>query len=245
MKREVLVQYLNSYLKTAETDDVSDNGLQVEGDLEIRRVAFAVDVCQAAIGAAIAADAQMLIVHHGLFWGRPLLLVGPHRRRVQSLLAAGLSLYAVHLPLDLHPEVGNNVQLARLLGLRVTGAFGDVGVKAEADVGLTIGNLVERVESALGIVPRVQAGGPAKVQHVAIVTGRVPREIAGAALAGCDTLITGEPLHDVFHDPAEYGINVVFAGHYATERVGLKALSSHLKTELGIETIFIDLPTGL
>jgi len=245
MKREALVRYLDNYLKIAESEDPSDNGLQVEGDSEVRRVAFAVDVSQAAVDAAIAADAQMLIVHHGLFWGRPVLLVGPHQRRVKALLSADCSLYAVHLPLDLHPEVGNNVQLARLLGLRVTGPFGDVGVEAEAEAGLTLGELERRVESALGIVPRVQAGGPAEVQRAAIVTGRVPREIAGAALAGFDTLITGEPLHDVFHDPAEYGINVVFAGHYATERVGLRALARHLETELGVETIFIDLPTGL
>jgi len=245
MKREALVQYLNSYLKIAESEDISDNGLQVEGDAEVCRVAFAVDVCQAAVDAAVAAGAQMLIVHHGMFWGRPVLLVGPHLHRVKALLAAGCSLYAVHLPLDLHPEVGNNVQLARLLGLRVTAPFGDVGVEAEAEAGLTLDDLVARVESTTGVVPRVQAGGPAEVQRVAVVTGRVPREIAGAALAGCDTLITGEPLHDVFHDPAEYGINVVFAGHYATERVGLKALASHLQTEFGLETIFIDLPTGL
>jgi putative NIF3 family GTP cyclohydrolase 1 type 2 len=100
------------------------------------------------------------------------------------------------------------------------------------------------VESALGVVPEVQACGPDEVQRVAIVSGRVPREIAGAALAGCDTLVTGEPLHDSYHDPAEYGINVIFAGHYGSEQVGLQALARHLEAEFDLETVFIDLPTG-
>jgi putative NIF3 family GTP cyclohydrolase 1 type 2 len=110
---------------------------------------------------------------------------------------------------------------------------------------LTLSRLVAQVETVLGIAPRVQACGPAAVQRVAIMSGRVPREIGGAARAGCDTLLTGEPLHDVFHDPAEYGINVIFAGHYATERVGLQALARHLEALFDLETTFIDVPTGL
>lgn len=245
MQRSALVQHLNSYLKTEEIEDVSNNGLQVEGAAEVHRVAFAVDGCHAAIEAAIAAGAQMLIVHHGLFWGRPLPLAGPHRRRVKALLDADCSLYAVHLPLDGHPEVGNNVELARQLGLKVMGSFSDVGVEARAPSGLTLSVLVEQIEAELRVRPRVQGCGPEIVRRVAIMSGRVPREIARAAEAGCDTLITGEPLHDVYHDPAEYGINVIFAGHYATEKVGLQALARHLETTFGLETTFIDLPTGL
>ncbi|MBC8448010.1 MAG: Nif3-like dinuclear metal center hexameric protein [Chloroflexi bacterium] len=245
MQRKALVQYLNSTLKIEEIEDISNNGLQVEGADEVQCVAFAVDGCQAAIEAAIAADAHMLIVHHGLFWSRPLLLVGPHRRRVKALLDAGCSLYAAHLPLDVHPEVGNNVQLARLLGLTVTGDFGDVGVEAQAPEGLTLSVFVAQVQRALGYAPRLQAHGPEVVQRIAIMSGRATREIAEAALAGCDTFLTGEPLHDVYHDPVEYGINVIFAGHYATEKVGLQALARHLEAEFGLNTVFVDLPTGL
>jgi len=245
VQRTTLVQYLDSYLKIEEIEDTSNNGLQVEGTVEVRCVAFAVDACQVSIDAAIAAGAQMLIVHHGLFWSKPLPLVGPHRRRVKALLDADCSLYAAHLPLDVHPEVGNNVELARLLGLTVAGDFGDVGVVAHAPAGLTLSALVEQVEAVLGFTPRVQACGPETVQRVAIVSGGPARNIAKAAQAGCDTYLTGEPSHSVYHDPAEYGINVIFAGHYATEKVGLQALARHLEAKFGLETTFIDLPTGL
>jgi dinuclear metal center YbgI/SA1388 family protein len=244
MLRNLLVQHLDSTLKIDEIEDVSNNGLQVEGASEVRRLAFAVDACQASIEAAIAAGAQMLIVHHGLFWGRPLLLVGPHRKRVKALLDANCSLYAAHLPLDAHPQMGNNAVLARLLGLTVTGGFAGVGVEAMAPPGLTLGTLVAQTESLLGVSPRVQAHGPENVQRVAIMSGRATNEIAGAARAGYDTLLTGEPLHEVFHDPVEYGINVIFAGHYATERVGVQAVARHVEELFGLETVFIDIPTG-
>ena len=137
MQREALVTYLDDYLGCRGTTDYSDNGLQVEGGDEVTRLAFAVDACQETIVGAVAAGAQMLIVHHGLFWGKVLRIVGPHRRRVQALLDGGCSLYAAHLPLDRHPEVGNNAQLARLLGLTVVGGLGEafglpVGVIATA-----------------------------------------------------------------------------------------------------------------
>jgi dinuclear metal center YbgI/SA1388 family protein len=245
MQRTDLVHYLDSYLQVAEIDDVSANGLQVEGSASVQRLAFAVDACQAAIEAAVTGAAQMLIVHHGLFWGQPVPVVGPHRRRVKALLDADCSLYAVHVPLDIHPVVGNAVCLARLLGLSVLGDFGTAGVEAHAPAGLTLTALAERAEALLGASPNVLAGGPGVVQRVGIVTGRAPREIARAAEAGYDTLVTGEPLHDIYHHAIEYGINVIFAGHYATETVGLRALADHLHAQFELETMFIDLPTGL
>ena len=118
MNRDALVSYLDDYLGVRAAQDTSDNGFQVEGADEVSRLAFAVDTCQETIEGAIAGGAQMLIVHHGLFWGKPLRIVGPHRRRVKALLDGHCSLYAVHLPLDRHAEVGNNAQLARLLGVQ-------------------------------------------------------------------------------------------------------------------------------
>jgi dinuclear metal center YbgI/SA1388 family protein len=250
MNRDALVSYLDDYLGVRASQDYSDNGLQVEGADEVARLAFAVDTCQETIEGATASGAQMLIVHHGLFWGRPLRIVGPHRRRVKALLDGRCSLYAAHLPLDRHPEVGNNAQLARLLGLAVTDglgvAFGQpVGVVATAPAGLTRDRLAAELAAILGSAPLLTPGGPAEVRRVGIISGGAAKEIAEAAAAGCDTYIPGEASHSSYHDAAEYGVNVIYAGHYATETVGLKALAMHLSELLGLPGIFIDLPTGL
>jgi len=248
MQREALVTYLDDYLGCRSTTDYSDNGLQVEGSDDVTRLAFAVDACQETIAGAVAAGAQMLIVHHGLFWGKVLRVVGPHRRRVQALLGGDCSLYAAHLPLDRHPEVGNNAQLARLLDLTVTGGLGEafglaVGVIATATTTRTA--LVARLAASLGVTPLVLPAGPEHVQRVGIISGGAARDIATAAAAGCDTYITGETSHSSYHDAAEYAINVIYAGHYATETVGLKALATHLDVQFALPSMFIDRPTGL
>jgi dinuclear metal center YbgI/SA1388 family protein len=248
MNRDMLVAYLDDYLGCRGSADYSDNGLQVEGSADITRLAFAVDTCQETITGAVAAGAQMLIVHHGLFWGKVLMIVGPHHRRVQALLDAGCSLYAAHLPLDRHPEVGNNAQLARLLGLTVTGGLGEafglpVGVIATATTTRTA--LVARLQASLGVTPLVLAGGPEVVQRIGIISGGAARDVVAAAAAGCDTYITGETSHSSYHDAAEYGVNVIYAGHYATETVGLKALAAHLDMQFALPSTFIDRPTGL
>jgi len=250
MKRDALVEYLDAFLGSHTIQDRSNNGLQVEGSDEIALVAFAVDACQATIDAACAAGAQMLIVHHGLFWGEPLCIVGPHRRRVGALLAAGCSLYAVHLPLDRHELVGNNTELARLVGLTPVGQVGEasgqlVGIIASAPDGTALDDLVARVETAVGARPFVQACGPASVARVAILSGGAARWIAEAATKGCDTFLTGETSHSHYHEAAEYDINVIYAGHYATETVGLHALARHLHEQFDLETVFLDEPTGM
>jgi dinuclear metal center YbgI/SA1388 family protein len=249
MQRDALVTYLDDYLGCRDAGDYSDNGLQVEGAGDVTRLAFAVDACQETIARAVAAGARMLIVHHGLFWGKALMVVGPHRRRVQALLDGGCSLYAAHLPLDRHPEVGNNAQLARLLGLTVVGGLGEafglpVGVIATTAT-TTRTALVARLGAGLGVTPLVLPGGPEQVQRVGIISGGAARDIATAAAAGCDTYITGEASHSSYHDAAEYGVNVIYAGHYATETVGLRALAAHLDVQFALPATFIDRPTGL
>jgi dinuclear metal center YbgI/SA1388 family protein len=249
MQRDALVTYLDDYLSCRGTGDYSDNGLQVEGSDDVTRLALAVDACQETIARTSAAGARMLIVHHGLFWGKALMVVGPHRRRVQALLDGGCSLYAAHLPLDRHPEVGNNAQLARLLGLTVVGGLGEafglpVGVIATA-AATPRTTLVARLAASLGVTPLVLAEGPEQVQRIGIISGGAARDIATAAAAGCDTYITGETSHSSYHDAAEYGVNVIYAGHYATETVGLKALAAHLDVQFGLPSTFIDRPTGL
>lgn len=250
MKRDDLVSYLDEYLAVRDAPDYGENGLQVEGGEEVTRVAFAVDACQASIDAAAEAGAGMLVVHHGLFWGKPILVVGQHRRRVKRLLDGGCSLYAVHLPLDRHPEVGNNVQLARLLGLRVVGPLGEafghpVGVIAEPPAPVLRSDLVGRLTRGLGQEPMVLPAGPSEVLRAGIISGGAARQAAEAAAAGCDTYLTGETSHQNYHDAAELGINVIFGGHYATETLGLRALADHLASHHGLETVFIDLKTGL
>jgi dinuclear metal center YbgI/SA1388 family protein len=240
-----LVHYLDTYLQVAQIEDVSNNGLQVEGADEVGLVALAVDVCQATIDGAIERGAQMLIVHHGLLWGAAFPLVGRHRRQVKALLDNDCSLYASHLPLDLHPEVGNNVQYARVAGLEVAGPFGLYGIEATAPDGLDLEVLIDRLRKSLQVEPLVIRGAEALVHRVAIISGRSPTDVVLAAQQGYDTCLSGEPAHSVYHVASECGINLVFGGHYATETLGPKALARHVEAELALNTVFIDAPTGL
>jgi len=251
MKRKELTAYLDSYLRIAEIEDSSQNGLQVEGPEEVTRVAFAVDACQAAFEQAVAAGAQLLVVHHGLLWSKPLRLVGPNLRRVKTLVEGSCGLYGVHLPLDAHPEVGNNAELARLLGLEDTRAFGkyrgiEIGVAGVLKPPLEMPALICRLTQALTTPPiRVLAHGPAEATRVGCVSGCAADMVDQAEGAGLDTYVTGETSHSCFHQALERGLNVLFAGHYATETLGVKALARHLEKKFGLETAFLDVPTGM
>ncbi len=250
MEREALVDYLDELLEVASIEDRSNNGLQVEGVRTVERVAFAVDASLAAFEAAVAAGAQLLVVHHGLFWGEPIMLTGIHRRRIQALLAAGVSLYAVHLPLDFHSQLGNNAVLARWLGLQEAGPFGQykghpAGVAGSLPQTVSLNTFAARVEEALGEpVIRIWPFGPSEVRRVGIVSGGAGFLLDQAAEAGVHVYLTGEMSHSAYHQAQELGLNVVFGGHYATETAGLKALADQLAREFGLETIFLDLPTG-
>jgi dinuclear metal center YbgI/SA1388 family protein len=250
MQRDELVHYLDRYLRIDAIADYGPQGLQVEGAGEVTRIAFTVDAGLPCIDAAIKIGAQMQIVHHGLFWGAQELIRGPFGRKIQRLLQANLNLYAAHLPLDAHPELGNNVELARLLELTVESWFcnvkgTDIGVIAAASDGLTLDMLAAALKSRLGAEARALAHGPALVKRVAIVSGSGIDHAREAAALGADTFITGETSHAHFYTAVELGMNVLFAGHYATETVGLKALGRHLNGKFGLETVFIDLPTGM
>jgi len=250
MDRDQLVAYLDEYLHIETFDDSSNNGLQVEGGDEVDRLALAVDASLASIEGTIAAQAQMLLVHHGLFWGQPILVTGPHRRRLERLLAAGVSLYAAHLPLDCHPQVGNNATLARWLGLQEVAPFGDykghqIGVAGRLTAPLALAEFVAQVEGALGeTVIKVWPFGSDSVQRVAIVSGSAASLLDQVAALGVDVYLTGEVSHSAYHQARELGLNVLFAGHYATETAGLKALAERLNQRFGLEAVFLDLPTG-
>jgi dinuclear metal center YbgI/SA1388 family protein len=246
-----LTRYLDDYLRVAE--EVADapealNGLQVGNAGEITRLAAAVDMCEATVRLAIQQRADCLLVHHGLFWGGLRPLVGPAHRRVAALIQGNIALYAAHLPLDRHPEVGNNSVLARLLGVTVRGEFGSyhgapIGVWGEYSGKRD--ELSWSLTKALGTAPRLLPFGPERVQRIGIVTGAGGSLIPQAAAAGLDTYVTGEGQHWTFFDAEELGINVFYAGHYATETVGVKALAEHAARKFDLPWVFLDHPTGL
>ena len=256
-----IVRYIDEYLRVGEVPDERNavNGLQVENAGTIGGIVAAVDASQATIDGVVAdldrdGPPPMLLVHHGLFWDGNVPLTSRRYRRVKALLDHDLPLYSAHIPLDLHPEVGNNVVLAERLGLAVEGWFGDykgvpIGVWGHAPPRLVPrAALVADVNHALGTHEqgaRLIAGGPERVARVGIITGGAGSMIAAARDAGLDTFITGEGAHYTYFDAMEWGINVIFAGHYATETLGVQALASHLAERFELEWEFHDHPTGL
>jgi len=246
-----VVEFLDGYLRVDEIPDYpgAHNGLQVASRSPVEKVAAAVDACQATVEDAAAAGAQLLLVHHGLFWGDPLPVTGRTYRRLRACFDADLAVYSAHLPLDVHDEVGNNVLLAARLGLEVEGRFGvhegleGLGVWSVADLGRE--ELVERVGEACGGEPLLVPGGPAHVRRVGVVTGAASSVLPQARAEGLDTFITGEGPHHSYHDAMEWGLNLMYAGHYATETFGVRALSERLGEEFGVERTFLDHPTGL
>ncbi len=250
MRRDELVAWLDDYLKTSSIPDKSLNGLQVEGGEEVAKVVVAVDASYNTFEMAVARGADLLIVHHGLFWGSPLPLVGPHARRVRYLLDHGVSLYASHLPLDAHQEVGNNWGLARMLGLDDLEGFvplagTHLGVKGRFTEPIGLHALAELIEKTLGEQVMVHAGGPDPVSSIGIVTGGAAGEVVRAAAEGLDAFLTGEPKHDTFYESFERGVSSLFAGHYMTETVGVQLLAEKLEATFGLQTDFVMLPTGL
>lgn len=260
MKTTDLVRYLDTYLNVAHTPDRSNNGLQVqaEGD-EVTRVAFAVDACLASFRAAIAANAHLLVVHHGLFWSEHIQITGTHFGRVKTLIAGGCGLYASHIPLDAHAEVGNNIELARIIGLQEVQPWGmykgtTIGFVGNLPRQMLVSELSALLEERIGRAPLTQLpqGHPASLsrgegfcRRIAICSGFGVTFLDEAVAAGADTLLTGETSHQWFHRVEESSMAVIYGGHYNTETVGLKALARHIEHQFGLETVFINLPTGL
>ncbi len=247
-----VTEYLDRYLRIAEVPDYPEalNGLQVENGGDVTAIVAAVDASQRTIDRVVAESppGTLLVVHHGLFWDGSQPMTARRYRRLKALLDHDVAVYAAHIPLDLHPEVGNNAVLARLLGILDPVPFDEFrGVPFGASGHLVIGRdmLAVRLEELLGQRVHVIAGGPATSVRVGIITGGGGSRIAAAATAGLDTFITGEGAHHTTFDALEAGINVLYAGHYATETVGVKALAEHLGGRFGLAWEFHDHPTGL
>ena len=245
-----VVAFLDEHLSIARVPDYPNarNGLQVERDGAVKRVAFAVDAGLAVIEEAGRRKADLLVVHHGLFWGGLQPIVGPFYKRVHALMEANIGLYSAHLPLDVHPEHGNNVLLARALGIEIEGTFADYG---GTDVGmwgvLEIRReaLAARLDAVLGCRIRMIPGGSERIRRVGVITGGAGSQIAAATRLSLDAFVTGEVAHHHYFDAMEGGINVYVGGHYATEVWGVRALGRYLEDTLGLECSFIDHPTGL
>jgi dinuclear metal center YbgI/SA1388 family protein len=250
MRAEELVRYLDGYLRIAEIPDSGHawNGLQVEGTRPVERLGVAVDCGERTLADAVERGCDFLIVHHGLFWDGGLPLVGRRYRRLRRLMDAGVWLYGAHIPLDIHPDVGNSVVLARAMGIEVEGTFGDyggveIGVKGRLEIRREA--LAARLDELLDQPVRLVAGGPERVQTVGVVTGAGGSMIGAAIAAGVDAFVTGEGAHHTWFDAMEGGINVYYGGHYATETWGVRALAEHLRERFGLPHEFIDHPTGM
>lgn len=246
-----LTAYLDEYLRIREVPDEANavNGLQVENASgSVGRIVAAVDASLTTIESA--GRSVLLLVHHGLFWDGNVPITGPRYRRVRALLEQDAALYSAHIPLDVHPGVGNNAVLARQLGLRAPGPFDNyrgvaLGAQGTLDPAEPREAFTARVEKLLGAKARLIPGGPALVQRVGIITGGAGGRIRAASEAGLDTYLTGEGAHHTYFDAMELGVNVVYAGHYATETVGVQALAAHLGDKFGLSWVFHDHPTGL
>ncbi|MBW3534928.1 MAG: Nif3-like dinuclear metal center hexameric protein [Gemmatimonadetes bacterium] len=250
MKLESLLEYLAGYLSIADHPDYDTalNGLQVEGPPEVSHLSAAVDASEATIDDAARLESDLLLVHHGIFWGGLRPLTGPRFRRVKRLVEAGVGLYSAHLPLDGHPEVGNCILLARALGLEVEDRFGSyrgapLGWWGTVDTDRD--GLAARVEASVEGPVRLIPGGPERIRRVGVLTGGGGSFVEEAARMGLDAYVTGEGSHHTAIDATEMGINLLYAGHYRTETFGVRALGAHLSERFGLAWEFLDHPTGM
>lgn len=253
MKTAELITYLDSYLEINKIPDASLNGLQVEGKAEVNKIGVAVDACVDSIVAAAEAGVDLLMVHHGLFWDKPMRLIGNEFQRVQALIKNEVNLYAAHLPLDWHPHVGNNAVLARKLGFEVVAGFGASGAADGRTIGciaatatmLSPQELFERLTTVLHGDIRADWFGPHEIKRLAIVTGGGTSLLPQVLRAGVEVYITGEPKHSHYHFTRENKMNVIYGGHYETETFGVIALAEHLQEKFQLPFEFFDFPTGL
>lgn len=240
--RNEITAYLDEYLNIADFKDYGPQGMQVEGKEEVNVVVTGVSACVQLFKEAAKANADMVIVHHGILWDHDKhILKGGFKKRVKLLLDNDISLLAYHLPLDKHSELGNNAIAAQMLGLENICEFVDVGVKGEITP-CSIEELVEKAGDIFQCDPLAFKEGPKEIRKIAICSGGAQRHVMDAVEAGVDAYITGEVSEYVMHQAREEHIHFIAAGHYATERLGIKALGSHVADKFGLDVKFIDIP---
>jgi len=244
-----IVEYADEYLRIRDIGDWENalNGLQIENSGRITKIGAAVDISTRVLTAAAKQGIDLLLVHHGLFWPGLQTVTGTFHRQLTLALENGIAVYSAHLPLDVHPIVGNNAQLAAALGLRSTTRFFEekgqlIGLKARASISRD--ELVRKLEKSLGGKVKTFAFGPKKTKTIGIITGGAGSEIYRVAREEIDTFITGEAPHWAAVAAEELGINLILGGHYATETFGVKALAAHLSKRFKLPWEFLDFPTG-
>jgi len=246
--RDQLVDYLRALLKSDEGDDYCPNGLQVEGTRQVRRVVTGVSACMELFERARDAGADAILVHHGIFWnGASPVLTGMLGRRVRQLIRDDINLLAFHLPLDRHETFGNNALAATAFGLKEKQPFAlhkglPVGFQGRFETPIPIEALVDRCTHIYEQEPLTYPAGPAQIKTLGIVSGGAQRDFYQAIEAGLDAYITGEVSEWVMNVAREEGVHYLAAGHYATERLGVRALGEHLRDRFALEVEFIDVP---
>jgi dinuclear metal center YbgI/SA1388 family protein len=245
-----IVNYTNDFLRVREIGDWDNalNGLQIENSGGVSKIGASVDASTRVLAAASKQNVDLLIVHHGLFWPGLRPVTGVLRRQLKIAFENDIALYSAHLPLDLHPQLGNNAQLAAALGLKSNQPFFEekgqlIGVKAR--VSLPCDELDRKLQKALSGPVKAFTYGPKKTGTIGIITGGAGSEIYNVAQEGIDTFITGEAPHWAAVAADEIGMNLMLGGHYATEVFGVKALAAHLSQRFKVPWAFIDYPTGM
>jgi dinuclear metal center YbgI/SA1388 family protein len=245
-----IARHCDRILRTAEIGDYDGaaNGLQMENSGSVTRIAATVDASLPTVKLAIAAKADLLIVHHGLFWSPSHPWIGRRYEMLRLLVENNLAVYSSHLPLDAHPRLGNNAQLCAALGLKNRKPFFEshgqkIGFQSRQKISRN--ELAKKLERATGAKPKMIPGGKTTCERIGIVTGGAGGDLKQAAAEGVDTFITGEGPHWTFALAEELGLNVFYGGHYATETFGVKALAAELAGKFKLPWEFLDHPTGL
>jgi dinuclear metal center YbgI/SA1388 family protein len=248
--RDDIVSYLNTYLNVDAFKDYCPNGMQVIGRLEVKRVALGVSANLECFRLAVSGEADMLLVHHGLFWENMSRTIGTMMKaRLQALFERNITLLGYHLPLDAHMEVGNNVLWLKHLGFSVEGitlgrgkAIGAIGFSPGRQ---TLHNLLDHITTSNGARPLSYAYGPQTVRRLGVVTGGGDGYFLDAIAQGCDTFLTGEVGEPTEAIAREEGVNFIAMGHYNSEKIGVQALGDLLREQFGIETFFCDVPNAI
>jgi dinuclear metal center YbgI/SA1388 family protein len=245
-----ICSFLDEFLQIGKVEDYPNalNGLHLENDGRVTRIGAAVDASEAVIEMAVRLQIDLLLVHHGLFWGGLTRLAGPQFRKLKRAISANLAIYSAHLPLDLHPEIGNNILLARALKLGEPEPFffhkgKHLGIAISTRIDRA--ELIDRLKEVLRRELWVCSAGPSEVRRVGVLTGGGGAQIEKAGAEGIDTFITGEGPHHTFSLAEELRINLIYGGHYATETFGVRALADRVACQFGVPWSFLDHPSGL
>lgn len=240
--RDEIIHFFNDYLQVEQFKDFCPNGLQVEGKAEVKRIVTGVSASAELFAKAAAKGADMIIVHHGILWEKnDPVIKGGFRRRLELLLADEITLLAYHLPLDKHPRIGNNALAAAALGLEALQEFAEVGLHGKIPATF-FPEFVEKVRGFYGSQPLIFACGPERVERIGICSGGAQRWLADAIDMGLDVYVTGEASEATLHLAKEGKIHFIAAGHYATERLGIRALGELAAQQFGVSVEFIDIP---